>query len=190
MKKTDVSKAELLEQRKERKRRKKAEKRKTKIKRFIAKLSALLFVVALLYVGVFTWVLGDNPYCDESNTYEYKSKCTDIIEVKRYTTRAGHSYIWNLHFKDGEIVRINKRIFDGADKNDLIGKNITFRIYEKLGSDGGEIIAEISDEDGNKYLTFDEYNEDVTEIKILFAIIGGIFALIVCIGAFSFWYYS
>ncbi len=68
MKKTDISKAELLKQRKERKRQKKAEKRKAKITRFAVKLSALLFVVILLYVGVFSWVLWDNPYCDESNT--------------------------------------------------------------------------------------------------------------------------
>ena len=189
MKKTDVSKAELLEQRKERKRRKKAEKHKTKIKRFIAKLSALLFVVTLLYVGVFSLIYKDNPYCDESNTYVYTSKCTDIIEVEQYTSRAGHSYIWNLHIEDGEIIQIHKNIFDGADKNDLIGKDMTFRIYEELGS-AGEIIAEISDEDGNKYLTFDEYNERVTEIKILFAVIGSVFALIICIVALSLWHDS
>ena len=189
MKKTDISKSELLKQRKERKRRKKAEKRKKKIIRFTVKLSALFFVVILLYVGVFSWVLRDNPYCDESNTYEYTAKCTDIIEVERYTTRSGHSYIWHLHFENGEIIPINKNTFDRADKNDLIGENITFRMYEKDGSDG-RIIAEIRDENGNEYLAFEEYNKDVKDIRTMAAVIGAVAFLIVCISAVSLWYDS
>ena len=89
-------------------------------------------------------------------------------------------------FEDGEVIQMPDNVFDGADKNDLIGKDITFRIYEKDGS-AGEIIAEISDEDGNKYLTFDEYNQKADDIRILFAIIGGILALIICIGVLSLW---
>ena len=152
-------------------------------------MTVMLFVVILLYVGVFSWVLRDNPYCDESNTYEYTAKCTDIIEVERYTTRSGHSYIWHLYLEDGEIIPINKNIFNVADKNDLIGENITFGIYEKLGS-AGKIIAEISDEDGIEYLTFEEYNKDVKEIRTMFAVIGAVAFLIVCISVVSLWHDS
>ncbi len=186
MKKTDISKAELLKQRKERKRQKKAEKRKAKITRFAVKLSALLFVVILLYVGVFLWVYKDNPYCDESNTYEYTAKCVDV-EVKSYYSR-GTNYVWKLYFEDGEDIQIRESYFDDANESDLIGKDITFRIYEKDGS-AGKIIAEIGDEEGNKYLTFEEYNKKVDDIRTLFAIIGGVFALIICISAVSLWYY-
>ena len=147
----------------------------------------MLFVVTLLYVGIFSWVCGEKPYCSESNTYEYTSKCADIIEVETYTTRGGHSYIWKLHFNDGEVISLPESIFDTADKNDLIGKDMTFRIYEKDGS-RGKIIAEISDEDGNKYLTFEEYNKTADEVRIMFTVIAVFVFLIISIGAVSLWY--
>jgi hypothetical protein len=187
MKKTDISKAELLKQRKERKRQKKAEKRKKKIIRFTVKLTAMLFVASLLYVGVFSWVCGDNPYCDESNTYEYTAKCVDVEEREIKLPRKADYVAWRLRFEDGEVIQVREGFFDGLDKNDLIGKDITFRIYEELGS-AGEIIAEISDENGNEYLTFDEYNKSVKDIRTIFSVTGAIVFLIICIGAVSLWY--
>jgi uncharacterized membrane protein len=187
MKKTDISKAELLKQRKERKQQKKAEKRKKKIIRFTVKLTAMLFVASLLYVGVFSWVCGDNPYCDESNTYEYTAKCVDV-EVKRKYSR-GVFYIRTIYLEDGNLIPIPEKFFDGANENDIIGKNMTFRIYEKLGS-MGEIIAEISDEDGNKYLTFEEYNQQASDVIAMFTVISVVVALIICISAVSLWHDS
>lgn len=187
MRKTDISKIELLAQRKERKRLRKAEKRKKKIIRFTVKLTVMLFIVSLLYIGFFSWIWGDNPYCDESNTYKYTAKCIDV-EVREIKVPRKVDYIaWRLSFEDGEVIQVREFFFDGLDKNDLIGKDITFRIYEELGS-AGEIIAEISDENGNEYLTFDEYNKCVKEIRTIFAVIGAAAFLIVCLSAVSLWY--
>jgi hypothetical protein len=187
MRKTDISKAELLVQRKERKRLRKAEKRKKKIIRFTVKMSVMLFVVSLLYAGVFTLIWGDNPYCDESNTYKYTAKCVDVEEREIKLPRKADYVAWRLRFEDGEVIQVREGFFDGLDKNDLIGKDITFRIYEELGS-AGEIIAEISDENGNEYLTFDEYNKSVKDIRTIFSVTGAIVFLIICIGAVSLWY--
>ena len=187
MRKTDISKSELLKQRKERKLQKKAEKRKKKIIRFTVKMTAMLFVVTLLYVGVFTLIWGDNPYCDESNTYKYTAKCVDVEAREIKVPRKVDYIAWRLSFEDGEVIQVREVFFDGLDKNDLIGKDITFRIYEELGS-AGEIIAEISDENGNEYLTFDEYNKSVKEIRTIFAVIGAAAFLIVCLSAVSLWY--
>jgi hypothetical protein len=150
-------------------------------------MSVMLFVVSLLYAGVFTLIWGDNPYCDESNTYKYTAKCIDV-EVREIKVPRKVDYIaWRLSFEDGEVIQVREVFFDGLDKNDLIGKDITLRIYEELGS-AGEIIAEISDENGNEYLTFDEYNKSVKDIRTIFSVTGAIVFLIICIGAVSLWY--
>ena len=185
MKKTDISKTELLKQRKERKRQRKAEKRKKKIIRFAAKMLTLLFVMALLYVGVFTWLYNDNPHCDESNTYEYTAKCVDV-EVKRKYSR-GVFYMRRIYLEDGNFIAIPEKFFDGANENDIIGKDMTFRIYEKLGS-AGEIVAEVGDEDGNKYLTLEEYNKQASDVRVMFTVILSVLALAVFIFAVIFWY--
>jgi len=161
--------------------------RKKKIIRFTVKMTAMLFVVTLLYVGVFTWIYKDNPYCDESNTYAYTAKCVDVEARKIKAPRKADYIAWRLHFEDGEVIQVREVFFDGLDKNDLIGKDITFRIYEELGS-AGEIIAEISDEDGNKYLAFEEYNKNVDDVRTMFAVIGAVAFLIICISAVSLWY--
>ena len=157
----NISKKELLEERKKRKIAKRKTKRQAALTSFFIKAACGLLAVMLISLGALFCQNQATPSVTEEDTFPYTGKCIEAYKQTLYKRRGRSVIKIKVCFEDGSWHRWNENTFSDAEIESMIGSNLILTMGKRM--DGTEFPVEVRNENGYVYRTIEEYNTDQAE---------------------------
>ena len=177
----NISKKELLKERKKRKIAKRKTKRQVALTSFFIKAACGLLSVILISLGALICQNQATPAVKEEDTFPYTGKCVDAYKRTFKNGRHADTIKIEVHFEDGSRYRWSENTFSAAEIESMIGSNLVLTMGKRM--DGTVFPVEVRHENGYVYRTLEEYNTDQAEsclnILQITALFGGLLYILI-----------
>lgn len=184
----NISRKELLEERKKRKILKQKEKRRSVLLPFFRKNICGALVIILL--GILLLIDGkiSRPSIKAEDTFLYIGKCTDAFKWDKRSIAGRGRHIGGIDvcFEDGSQYTWNENQFSDSELESMIGSELILTMAKK--KNGNVFPVAVSHENGYVYFTLEEYNTIAEEYRKISLVTYCICSISIYILLFFAWY--